>query len=416
MSIEKFNKIVPRQLTLKKILLILGIIVVVIFWLNSSDSEQKLNLENNYQAEAKRIVALCAEESHKPKCYDEVIPKVMDNGFTMEEAFEITSLVQDIDPSYQYCHVLGHELSARETAKDPSKWKDVVARSPLGICSNGGIHGAFQERFRVESFAGQSVDEIVPEIEGVCEPREGWAPTRMGQATCTHALGHLTMYITGGEIDPALELCDRLLDPDPRSSLRQLCYDGAFMQIYQPLEPEDFALIAGKEIKTQDESEIFCENFSGATKGSCISESWPLYRGLFSNPATINEVCSRADFDEWQYERCMNGVFYVAMAQSNLSVDWARDFCSEVDEALRGPCYGNSASRLIEVDDRNIEKALELCGDAVDETSKNACFDELLKYSAYTFSAGSPPFFQLCEGLPEPWSAKCLRQAPVEKL
>src|SRR5690606_4527381 len=125
-------------------------------------------------------------------CYDKELPKLMDEGFSMEDAFAVTRLVQDRDPSYQYCHVLGHELSAKETAKDPDNWKSVIARAPIGVCSNGAIHGAFQERFRVASFAGKSVDDLVPELLRICKANEDWHPTGMPEATCIHRLGHLT--------------------------------------------------------------------------------------------------------------------------------------------------------------------------------------------------------------------------------
>lgn len=364
----------------------------------------------SYVALAKEIVVACQTSEYHPSCYDEEIPKLMDRGYSMEDAFEVTRVVQQIDNSYQYCHVLGHYLSARETAKDPDKWKDVVARAPLGVCSNGAVHGAFQERFRAESMKDSSLDEIEAELQGVCEPREGWQPTLMGQATCTHALGHLTMYVTAADIDASLELCNRLLEPNDRDTLRQLCYDGAFMQIYQPLEPEDIALIQGKEVETKEASLKFCSQFSGAPKGSCISESWPLYREELDDPDTLPLICDRASFDDWQHERCMSGVFYVAMAQSNLSVDWASGFCSEMTEEYRGMCFGNSASRLIEVDSRNVEKALTLCEAATAAGAEEACFDELLKYSGYTFAVGSPEFYELCEGLPEPWQSRCLAQ------
>jgi len=112
----------------------------------------------------------------------------------------------------------------------------------------------------------------------------------------------------------------------------------------------------------------------------------------------------------------MNGIFYVAMAQANLSVDWAKSFCSEMSSEWRGMCYSNSASRLIEVDSRNIEKALGLCEAAIDEVSSAACYDELFKYSGYTFTVGSPEFFELCNGMPSPWSDKCLIQSSIERL
>lgn len=367
------------------------------------------------QSEAERIVGECATQDNRPECYDETIPRLMDNGFSMEEAFMVTTIIQGIDDGYPYCHVLGHELSAKETAKDPSLWKDVVARSPLGVCSNGGVHGAFQERFRVESFAeGDDYLQIIPELEGVCQPREGWQPTRMGQATCVHALGHLTMYITGGDIYNSLDLCDRLLVSE---GVRQLCYDGAFMQMYQPLEPEDFALIEGKEIETKEASQDFCSQFTNeAQRSSCVSESWPLYRDVMQTAGSITHICDTGDLTGQYYARCMDAVFYVAMAQSGLSVDWATDFCAAVPAGYGGRCFGNSASRLIEVDSRNVEKALQLCKSAPNTEIQTACYDELFKYSAYTFSVGSPPFYELCHGLPESYRSPCLNQTPLNHL
>lgn len=401
-SYKKFLKNKKYVGLIVAIMFLVGISVVDV---GSDKPEQK-----SLTTEAEALIELCQSQDHVPKCYDEEIPKLMDRGYSMEEAFAVTAIIQEHDKEYQYCHVLGHELSAKETAKDPSLWKDVVARAPLGQCSNGGVHGAFQERFRVESFGeGREYLKIVPELEGVCDPREAWQPTRMGQATCIHALGHLTMYATDARITNALELCRLLLDDKDESSI-QLCYDGAFMQIYQPLEPEDFALIEGKEIETREESVEFCAQFEGAEKGSCIGESWPLYYTDLRQPNTILSVCDRAKFNTEQHFRCLNGVFYVAMAQANLSTDWAKDFCSQVDESFRGTCYGNSASRLIEVDARNIEKALYLCSEATDLQSKEACYDELLLYSDYTFLPQSPEFFELCNGMPEDWKTKCLQQ------
>ncbi len=403
-------------LSKRKQVILLALVVVSVVAGSFLAWKQSRDAAGSYTELARKIVAACANSDYHPSCYDEEIPKLMDRGFSMEDAFEVTRAVQQMDNSYQYCHVLGHYLSAKETAKDPSKWKDVVARAPLGVCSNGAVHGAFQERFRVESLEGSSIEEIEPELRGVCEPREGWQPTLMGQATCTHAMGHLTMYVTGADIDASLELCDRLLPSNPKDTVRQLCYDGAFMQIYQPLEPEDIALIQGKEVATREASVQFCNRFTGAPRGSCISESWPLYRNELDDPGTLPIICDRASFDDWQHERCMNGVFYVAMAQSNLSVEWAAGFCSEMTEEYRGMCFGNSASRLIETDSRNVERALLLCQQATDSGASEPCFDELLKYSGYTFAIGSPEFYALCNGLPEPWQGKCLAQVGRAKL
>lgn len=388
------------------------------FWLvANTDSESVSRDASKYLNEAELIVDICTEESHKPACYDKEIPLLMDRGYTMEEVFEVTRAVQRLDSSYQYCHVLGHYLSAKETAKDPDKWKDVVARAPLGMCSNGAVHGAFQERFRVESMSDRSLDDIEKELQGVCEPRVGWQPTRMGQATCVHALGHLTMYVTEADIDDSLALCSRLIPEEDRVTVKQLCFDGAFMQIYQPLEPEDFALIAGKEIKTKEESRSFCKQFKDEARGSCTSESWPLFNDQIKNPETLTEICEPVFSDIQQKDRCISGLFYVAMAQANLSLDWSKDFCSRIDEDFRGQCFGNSASRLIEVDSGNIDDALELCNFSHSVTGVgDMCYQELLKYSGYTFLVGSPEFYELCNGLPVSMKDLCLAQTPVSKI
>ncbi len=367
---------------------------------------------DTHRSAAVAIVDVCADEDYRPSCYDEEIPKVMDEGFSMEDAFAVTRVVQELDPSYQYCHVLGHELAAKETAKDPERWKDVVARAPLGVCSNGAIHGAFQERFRVESMEGHDLSEIEGELIGICEPRDGWTPTGMGEATCIHALGHLTMYVTGAEIEQSLELCDRLVPDSQNDSKEQLCYDGAFMQIYQPLEPEDEALIAGKEIETKEEAIAFCGGFEGAARGSCVIEGWPLFLDELDNPATAVGYCDRAGTDPFQRDRCLSGIFFRAMAGANLSDTWALEFCPNVESPYQGKCFGESAARLIETDDRNVARALDLCAEASARGFTDGCYDKLLQYSIFVFDLGSERFYELCNGMPNTWKAACLNQVP----
>src|SRR3989344_9661052 len=61
---------------------------------------------------ADKIIKECADSTYRPGCYDKQIPKLMDY-ISMEDAFEVTAIVQNKDSSYPYCHVLAHELSAR---------------------------------------------------------------------------------------------------------------------------------------------------------------------------------------------------------------------------------------------------------------------------------------------------------------
>lgn len=354
---------------------------------------------------ASRVVATCAEAPDRGLCYDKEIPRLMDQGYSMEDAFAVTRIVQDLDRSFVYCHVLGHILSEKETAKDPDKWLSVVHRVPSGICSNGGIHGAFQERFRTESFPDAKVEELKPILAGACKEADGWNPTKMEQATCTHALGHLTMYITSADIEKSLAVCDAVALNENGYDFRQLCYDGAFMQIYQPLEPEDFDLIAGKEI-TREMRDGFCAQFGGQAHDSCVSESWPLYRLELEKPQGTVAFCSALSSGDSQ-DRCYRGIFYVLTALFRFDENRIADFCGGFAPDLSGFCFANAASRIVETDWRNIERSAALCARADAAGVGDSCFDELIRFSTYNFHPGSREALALCGALSSPYDEQC---------
>lgn len=359
-------------------------------------------------AYAERVIAKCASASYRPSCYDKQIPQLMD-FISMEQAFEVTRIVQSKDSSYQYCHVLGHELSARETKKDPSKWKDVITRAPAGICSNGAIHGAFQERFRKESLNPAEIEKLKPDLADVCEKRGTWNPTGMQQATCYHALGHLTMYITGADTAASTMLCEELSKKSEGRDYTQLCFDGVFMQIFQPLEPEDFALVEGKQPKKEDVAS-FCSQYPSPKRNSCRSESWPLFRAEIQTPSGLVKFCDYTE-DSNQRVRCYNAMFYVITPILNFDLNKIKDFCSGLIQEIRGQCFANAASRMIETDTKNIKKSVELCASAASLGVGENCYEEMLLYSTYNSHVGSKEFYNLCNSLPNSWKEKCLAKA-----
>ncbi len=353
---------------------------------------------------ANDLVNKCKNEKYKPSCYDTEIPKLMDY-ISMEEAFKVTSIVQDEDKSYPYCHVLGHKLAAREIDKDPSKWKDVVSRCPSGVCSNGCIHGGFQERFRAENFTDQQIQALKPDLINLCEDREAWHPTGLEQGSCYHAIGHLTMYLTSADIKKATALCEEIGIKKDGRDFSSLCFDGAFMQIYQPLEPEDFALIKGKEV-TKEVVSSFCSQFGARQKASCISESWPLFSPEIETPQGLINFCSMEEIS--QQSRCFEGMLYVLTAEFNFESQKIHDFCLGLPNNRQARCFADSASRMIETDYRNIDKSVEFCSNSQTEANKQVCFAELVKFSTFNFHVNSPEFLKLCNALPGNWKTQCL--------
>ena len=396
---------IQKILQNRKALIVVSIVLFIILeggWLMFHQVKtQKLSIAEY----ATQVVSRCSTANYRPTCYDDEIPKLMD-VISMEDAFEVTRQVQDKDPAYAYCHVLGHKLAARETAKDPSKWESVIPRCPSGLCSNGCVHGAFQERFRKESFDVGEIEQYKPIFANICEEKATWKPTGMEQATCYHALGHLLMYATHADIPQALNLCRELTIKGDGRNFSQLCFDGTFMQIFQPLEPDDFALIKGKEVQKED-VDTFCNKFTGSVKGSCRSESWPLFRAELNDPKNVVNFCSYLKKDVSQQNRCLSALLYVLTAQWNFDVDKLTTFCTAMPGDTRGACFAHAASRMLENDYRSVDKAVKFCNGAVSHDPKGECYAELLLYSNYNYHADSPERARLCASLPDKWKNQC---------
>ena len=96
------------------------------------------------EAAARMLMERCEDAAYPPSCLDEEIPKLLDSGFSLEDAFKVVAYIADAAKEYDYyfCHVVANNISAKETAKDPMNWTDVLSRCPTGMCSNGCLHGA----------------------------------------------------------------------------------------------------------------------------------------------------------------------------------------------------------------------------------------------------------------------------------
>ncbi len=366
----------------------------------------RFSQKNSIERGADKIIALCKDASYRPTCYDLEIPKLM-GVLSMEDTFKVTRIIQDKESSYPYCHVLAHFIGGVETAKDPSKWKDVAARCPTDMCSNGCMHGVFQERFRSESLPNSSVEETSSIVRGICEPRAGWNKTLLEQTSCTHALGHLTMYVTKADTNKSLAICDKISINKDGYDFRPMCYDGVFMQLFQPLGPDDLALIEGK-VPKKSEVEKFCSPFLGEQRNSCWSESWPLSRDwLKKSPSNVLKFCGKLPGLK-DRNQCNRDIFYIMAVQFNLDEKKLADYCLMESGKGREQCFALAALRIMQVDSLNGSKAVNFCAKAENPETRDTCYGELSTNAYQTFPPGSKEFFNLCGGLPTKWRETCL--------
>lgn len=402
----RLQRFFTSRLLVMLLLLFFGFVVIIVNRTEISDVKAK-HIELSLEVLALRTFTYCKDKKYRPTCYDEQIPKLM-KTLSMEESFAVTRIVQDMDPTYSYCHVLAHKLSAQEVARDPSKWKEVVTRCPSGTCSNGCLHGGFQEKFRKQTFTDADIERYMPDLQGICEARGDWKPTGVEQASCYHAIGHLTMYITNGEVQKSLPLCDVIAKKEGGRDYTMLCYDGVFMQIFQPLEADDFSLVEGKQ-PTKESVFAYCSTFSLAAQASCVNESWPLFRNEIMTPEGFYAHCANSPTDSGK-EYCYTALSYIVTPRLRFEPEKTSAFCEALPEAASYICYKNAATRMIETDTRNISKAVALCRLAPTGTVQNGCYHELAVRAIYYLGKDTPGAKELCSALPKQWEIICSLQ------
>lgn len=365
--------------------------------------------ETSLTVYAQRMVDACAQADYRPLCYEKQAPLLMDEGLTMEETFDVVRILQELDPSYRYCHVLAHNVSAKEAAKDLSLWKDVIARAPSGMCGNGALHGAFQERFRVESLPERTASEIAEELFGVCDPRDSWQPTFLERSSCMHGVGHLTMYVTDADLPKSIAVCELVAHASPAEDFRRTCVDGAFMQVFQPLDPDDESLVE-RIAPERTERLSFCARFDGLARTSCIKESWPLAQEALEEPAALSAFCDGLSGEERRY--CVSGVTYVAFGRFEFDTDRMRALCDATTGDIRAECFARVAYRLVDTDWREIPHALSFC-ESVPDDARDGCFSALTDFAGMGLRQGSSEARELCGGMPQEWAGACAERANV---
>ncbi len=354
---------------------------------------------------AQRVINKCKNSNPTEICYNNEIPKLM-KFLSMEETFAVTAIVQGKDNSFPYCHVLGHELSSIETKKNPDNWRDVVARCPSGVCSNGCVHGAFQEKYKDEVLNGTSFTEAKNEFKDLCEANSNLGLTGLTQGSCYHALGHLLMYVTGADINKTLATCDGVAKKSDGRDFRNLCYDGAFMQIFQPLDTDGKSLVRNFNLNKNNAWD-FCKQFVSGRRDSCWQESWPIFLSELSNPMGSKNFCSK--LDENSQEACYVDVFYIMPIQFGFNKSSITNYCSGFSEPLQKKCFAMTASRILEIDKRNGGEAVTFCNQLSD-VNKSACFDQIVKDASFDFLPDSSEFANICSQLPSEWSVKCFKK------
>jgi len=361
-------------------------------------------------AEAKSIVAQCATGTgdHAP-CYEDTVPALYPN-FSVPQIFDIVRAIRRDDPSYQFCHVLAHKLGERVVAEDPSQWLDAIPLNPTdGSCSNGFIHGVIIGRFNTGVLDDATLTEFMPDFKKACEPRTGWQPSPLDQGMCYHGMGHLFDYVTNADLPKALSLCNEVA-ASPTGDFTQVCFEGVFMQIFQPLEPEDFDLIARLPTKpTASNIKTFCSAYRDPRyQSACLQESWPLFRDGIISGTGAGAFCGMQTAADGE-SRCYDAISSVVGRLLLNSSDKVVSACDNFPAKWQSVCFGSSAAAALEEDRDDASTAVALCAKA-EPVVGESCIETLVDRAAFTFGDNTAARDALCRLVPPYLQEKCFAQ------
>lgn len=349
---------------------------------------------------AAHAIDICSKEQDRVACYEREIPLLM-NTLSLEEVFEVIRAIREKDSSYQFCHVAAHKLGERIVAEDPSKWLDAIALNPRdGLCSNGFIHGVIGGKFRAEVLDGETLEALIPDFSRACEPRENWRASLLDQAICYHGMGHLYVFITDADIPAALSLCERT-SFSGTGDFRRVCREGVFMQIFQPLEPDDFLMLERMAVKpTKGTVRQYCAQFEkDEYEGACLRESWPYVRTELLNEPGATEVFCAGQPNKEEERACYDTALSVLGRQTLGNSGIAERVCAEFDGEIRRECFGRVALSYLEEDRENGSAALSLCSRAGGVDTEE-CLAFLAQRAGFVFGEDEVRLWKFCAALP----------------
>lgn len=354
---------------------------------------------------AQGLTTVCAQAAgdHSP-CYEREVPLLYPK-LSVSRLFDVVRVIRKADPSYQFCHVLAHKVGERVVAEDPARWVEAIPLNPAdGLCSNGYIHGVIGGRFRAEVLDTPTIEKLIPDFTRACAPREGWIPSDLDRAICYHGMGHLYDFITNADLPKALDLCRRTA---PENS-RRVCVEGVFMQIYQPLEPDDFQLIEQMRTRpTPNTVRPFCATFKDPEHvGACLRESWPFFKEGIMQGTGVGAFCSSQPGVELE-DHCYRAAFTIIGRLSLGEPEAAAHACRKSPPARQEMCYSVIAQSVLEEDRTNAKGALALCAKAPREIAE-ACAAWLVSQARFIYGSNRAEYNRFCEALPAPLMQSCL--------
>ncbi len=176
------------------------------------------------QQEFVEKLKLIGKNPNKRALYEEYIDVIGANG-----------ILDGIDTVYERCHSQAHDLGKVVFAKA----RDISAG--LRICSDrcytGCMHGVLMEAFKEAQDDEEGHIDVVKlkeMLNDICLNNEEMKAS-YGPGECAHGVGHAMMFLSGYEIQEALDACAGF----DNQKMAYYCADGAYMEYVVERDAQD---------------------------------------------------------------------------------------------------------------------------------------------------------------------------------
>ena len=181
------------------------------------------------------------------------------------------------------------------------------------------------------------------------------------------------------------------------------------MQIYQPLEPDDYLMIERMPVKPATTTvRYFCSAFKhDEDEGACLRESWPFFRVGIINGTGAKSFCSsqpNADEETKCYQSISAIVGRMTLGEPEKSVS----ACGKFPESEQDICYGAIAQAVLEENRSDAGEAIALCKLAPG-VHANECMSTLVEHAASIFGRDILRYNRFCALLPSALQRECMQ-------
>jgi hypothetical protein len=211
--------------------------------------------------------------------------------------------------------------------------------------------------------------------------------------------------MTLAQVEESLVGCDFIGKKDDGRDYRQLCTEGVYMQLFQPLEPEDYALVDMLPfVPTKDNLKKFCtENSQNNTQyGACWREAWPLFGEDIYTEGGMDAYCGVLN-DAQDKNLCYISAFTINGRHNLGDSKKMAAVCNSLNDENKGSCFARGANAFGEEDPNLVNQGVAMCEKANTKAAQNECFGFLADVASFNFNADSPAFEMLCTALPVPF-------------